>query len=308
MMHDGTSPRVDFDGENLRDLKLSDAIARYVTARVQLGEWMPRTASTQRRTLQRFAQDMPRNRKMVGQVRRQDVEAWLADQDVSPNAIRAYLSNLRTFFRWCAEHGHLVKDPTVGIRGPRKVATPPRNLTHDQVGAVLEVADDRTRLICLLGVQEGLRISEIVGLDVADVDPAGTVTVRRGKGGRSRIVPLSDETRQAIDTYLAQAPAAMSDPLIRPLDGARRRLAVDTARGLVTDTMWVAGVKTGPGVISTHSLRHTMANDVLDSGADLRDVQELLGHASLQTTAIYARRRAALGRLRSAAGGRTYGV
>lgn len=305
-MTHSASPVVDISGEILRDLKLSDAVARYVAEQVKLGQWVPRTATTQRRTLQRFAADLPRARRMVGQVRRADVERWLGDQDVSPNALRVYLSNLRGFFRWAAEHDLLVRDPTVGIRSPRKVETPPRNLTGDQVAALLAVCDERTRVIVLLGVQEGLRISEIVSLDVADIDPDGVVVVRHGKGGKSRLVPLSAETAEAINVYLQTAPASLSDPLIRPLDGARRRLAIDTARGLVTDSMWVAGVKTGPRTISTHSLRHTMANDVLDQGADLRDVQELLGHASLQTTAIYARRRAALGRLRDAASGRRY--
>jgi len=307
MMTDGAPPRVDIGGEILRDMKVSDAVARYVKSRTDLGQWSPRTVSYQSRVLRRWALDQPRARRLVGQITRADIERWLANQDVSPNTLRVYLSSLRGLFGWLAAHGHLVRDPTVGIRSPRKVETAPRALTAEQVGLMLEWADNRTRAMILLGVQEGLRLGEILGLDVADIDWSGVVTVR-GKGGRVRLVPLSDQSAAALQTWLAEVPAGLSEPVFRPLDGSRRRLGDARARQLITDTMWAAGVKTLPGTISTHSLRHTCANDVLDQGADLRDVQELLGHKSLHTTSVYARRARALGRLRDAASGRQYGV
>ena len=225
-----------------------------------------------------------------------DLRAWLASQATAgtTNATRArHLSAVRSFFAYLARHQG-VTNPAPSLLGrPRIRAPAPRALTPaqatelvDQIGA--EHADPRwqardTALFTLL-YGAGLRIAEALSLDIGAVGPASATGLRvLGKGGKQRIVPLLPAVQQALAAWLALHPSSARDtPLFIGARGARLDPAV--ARKTMRDYRRHAGL---PEHASPHALRHSFATHLLGSGADLRAIQELLGHASLSTTQRY---------------------
>lgn len=201
------------------------------------------------------------------------------------------LSAVRAFCRFLRRERVLDENVALLIKAPKAKKTLPSFLTPEQATALVEAPArgdasalklrDAAILEVLYGC--GLRVSECVGLDLGDVE-AGELRVRRGKGGKDRVVPLGDKARQAIDAWLPARAA------LRPVGTA---LFVNARGGRVTDRSvrrFVDRHAIGGGVPDTHphALRHSYATHLLGSGADLRSIQELLGHASIQTTARYA--------------------
>jgi site-specific recombinase XerD len=281
-------------------MDVATAVRSYLSARHASRELAPATFQSVRSVLARFArglEDFP-----VCLVGPAEVEAWLAGQSVAASTLARNLSIVRTFFGWCAQRELVVRDPTVGLRGPRCGRPAPRRLSATEVARVLEHAPDaRARLIVLLMVQEGLRRGEVARLDASDVDLMARVARITGKGGKVRWVPISEQTA-------GELRALGPGPVVCSYRDPGCGLGADTVGAIVSRVMRDAGVKRAAyDGRSAHALRHTFASDVLDRHADLRDLQELLGHDSLRTTAVYTRRAAALSRLRDAAGGRVYG-
>lgn len=201
---------------------------------------------------------------------------------------RGRLSQLRMFCRWAVLDGHFGQDPTLGVRSPRQPRTIPRGLPAADVAKTLAVVpDSRGRLMCFLAVQEGLRVGEISRAEVGDIDRDEKAMLVRGKGGHQRVLPVSEETLRAVAVYLGEFPAA-SGPLIRSFTDPYRRIDPGYVSTLVSRWMRTAGVKKRAGDgRGAHALRHTMATDLVWSGAHLRDVQAALGHASISTTQMY---------------------
>ena len=281
---------------------------QYVATRRGSGEIGRETARNLRYLLGRFTAtvgDLP-----VRRVQRKHVEGYLASRDISPSTKRVELSGLRTFFAWCVERGVIRDDPTRGVKGPGRIRYQPRGLSPEQVGAILAHAgDSRARVVVLLAVQEGLRRGEIRGLTVDRIDWSDRVVHVIGKGQHERVVPLSDETADAIRSYLTESPARGGAPLIRSSLHPGRALSNDWIYKSVRLAMECAGVKLEAwDGRSVHSLRHGCAQHMLANGAQLEDVQRMLGHQHPQTTLIYTRRHVATTRLREVAGGRTYGT
>ena len=218
----------------------------------------------------------------------------------SSASIARALVAVRSFHRFCVEEGLLVSDPTGDVRGPRVPLGIPKALTEGEIGDLLQAVVGETptalrdRAILELLYAAGLRISELVGLDRADLDlPAGLVRVF-GKGAKERVVPFGRPARTAIEAYLAHGRPHLTRT------GASGRRAGDAlllnARGgrLTRQGCWgiVRAVAERAGLaakMSPHVLRHSCATHLLDRGADLRVVQEVLGHASLSTTQIYTK-------------------
>jgi len=225
-----------------------------------------------------------------------DLRAWLARQAGAgtTNATRArHLSAVRSFFEYLARH-HAVTNPSPSLLGrPRVRAPAPRALTAvqatelvGQIGA--EHADPRwqardTALFTLL-YGAGLRIAEALSLDVGAVGPAAGTGLRvLGKGSKERIVPQLPAVQEALAAWLRLHPSAARDaPLFIGARGARLDPAV--ARKTMRDYRRASGL---PEHASPHALRHSFATHLLAGGADLRSIQELLGHASLSTTQRY---------------------
>jgi len=228
---------------------------------------------------------------------RADVEAFLAAQfqrKAKITSINRRLSSLRRFYRLHAEHGSVEADPTLRVKAPKLPRRLPKNLSEAQVDALLDAPDTETRL----GMRDramletlyatGLRVSELVGLELAQVSLDMGVVRVLGKGRKERLVPLGEEAIDWLERYLASARAELAD-------GAKTNAVFLTARRgpLTRQAFWrlikrhalKAGIAANS--LSPHTLRHAFATHLLNHGADLRVVQLLLGHSDITTTTIY---------------------
>lgn len=204
-------------------------------------------------------------------------------------SIARKLSTLRTFFRYLVREGLLAGNPAEGLATPKLNHYLPKTLSVDEATALMErgyngtLLDLRDRAICELFYSSGLRVSELTGLDVGALDLRENLVRVLGKGRKERIVPVGRKAHEALQSYLdARGAPADQEPLFVNARGGRltprsvqRNLKVRLLKaGLIKD-------------ISPHALRHSFATHLLDGGADLRAIQELLGHASLSTTQKY---------------------
>ncbi|MGY1832842.1 tyrosine-type recombinase/integrase [Geodermatophilus sp. SYSU D01180] len=225
------------------------------------------------------------------------LRSWLA-QGRTRGASRATTARraaaARSFTAWLRRSGHTPEDVGLRLVSPKAHRTLPDVLAPDQARAVVEStagADDpvglRDAVVLELLYASGIRVSELVGLDVDDVDRGRRLLRVLGKGRKERSVPYGAPAERALDAWLTRGRPALATPDSGPalLLGLRgRRLDPREARRTVH-----AAVARAPGApdVGPHGLRHSAATHVLEGGADLRSVQELLGHASLATTQIY---------------------
>jgi integrase/recombinase XerC len=227
------------------------------------------------------------------------VFAFLAERHrrLHPATLGRKLAALRSFYRWLAREGACAADPTAGIPTPRVPRRLPRPLAVEDCAALAEAPaaadaarERRDRALVELLYGAGLRVGELVALDVRDVDlRRGEVRVW-GKGGKERVVPLPAQARAALREWIdgRERPGILAEPLFTSLArrsrGAPRRLGErDVRRALATRARAASLTER----VHPHRLRHSYATHLLDMGADLRAIQELLGHASLSTTQKY---------------------
>jgi integrase/recombinase XerC len=211
---------------------------------------------------------------------------------VSPASCARKLASIRTFFELLVRMRVLPSNAAKLVTSPKQRKKLPRFLSPDDAARLCEaptgqgVAAQRDRALLELAYGTGLRVSELVSLDLGDVTGA-EVKVRRGKGGKERVVPVGRKALAALGEYLAARPELVArgrvatDALFVSARG--RRLPDGEARRIVRRAVLLAG--TPPA--SPHALRHSYATHLLDSGADLRSIQTLLGHQSLSTTQRY---------------------
>lgn len=275
----------------------------YMSERQQRHELATVTLKTTRWVLLSFTSRTP---DAPERLTRRHVERWLADQRCAANTLYNRFSILRSFCRWLVACRHIRRDVTIGIIGPRRARSLPRSLHPSEVGSVLaKCPDHRGRLMVSLMVFEGLRRVEVARLQVGDINLDQRIMLVRGKGNAERYLPLTDASYRALSAYLDDFPAT-SGPLVRSYQFPTRPLTPDHIGRLVVEWMTDAGVKRRPrDGKSAHAFRHTCASDVLDAGANIRQVQLMLGHASLETTQIYLRRTDAAA-LRVVMNGRSY--
>ncbi len=205
------------------------------------------------------------------------------------SSIGRKLAAIRSFFRFLVRRGILAKNPAELIATPKKDQLLPFHLDIDQTTALMEAPDSeqkyalRDRAMLELLYSSGLRVSELTGLNISELDLAAGMVRVTGKGGKERIVPVGSKAQKAVTEYLEQrGDGPASGALFLNTRGGRiNRRSV--ARVVDTHVMRIAAFKR----ISPHTLRHTFATHMLEGGADLRAIQELLGHASLSTTQKY---------------------
>lgn len=227
-----------------------------------------------------------------------DLRAWLADQErrgLSRSTLARRSASVRVFTEWAVERGTIAADVAARLASPKRGHRLPSVLTADQAAAVLDAAGEAVdsplglRDLAILETlyATGIRVGELVGLDVDDIDLTRRTLRVLGKGGRERTVPFGLPAEQAIQAWLADGRPSLATEgsAAAAYLGARgKRIDPRTVRAVVHRT--VAAVE-GAADIGPHGWRHTSATHVLEGGADLRAVQEILGHASLATTQIY---------------------
>ena len=213
----------------------------------------------------------------------------LLAKNVKKSSIGRKLAAIRSFFKYLVRNGVIAKNPAELIATPKKENRLPFHLDIDQVTTLVEApADDERYILRDRAILEtlyscGLRVSELTGLDIGNLDLSGGMVRVMGKGGKERIVPIGSRAITAVQEYLAQrGESAGSGALFLNNQGDRiNRRSV--ARIVDAHVLRIAAFKR----ISPHVLRHTFATHMLEGGADLRAIQELLGHASLSTTQKY---------------------
>lgn len=223
----------------------------------------------------------------------------LSHAGMAPGTSARRLSALRQFFRFLFLEGVRSDDPSAHVDSPRSRRPLPKNLSEADVEKLLAAARERTgpeglRLVALLEVlyATGLRVSELVGLPLAAISRDGRFLIVRGKGGKERMIPLSDPATEALRLYRGQRDAFLSKQGRRPastwLFPSRSRAGhLTRARfaQLLKDVARDAGIEARR--VSPHVLRHSFASHLLAHGADLRSLQQMLGHADIATTQIY---------------------
>jgi integrase/recombinase XerD len=275
----------------------------------------PNSLAAYRRDLRRYAAYL-RRRGITGDVANVD-EAIVAgyvdelQQARTDEGLRRYkessiaraLAAVRSFHRFCVEEGLLGSDPSEEVGGPRVPQGIPKALTEAEVERLLDAVPGdgprprRDRAILELLYAGGLRISELVGLDLGDVDLYDGLVRVLGKGNKERVAPLGRTAREAVGDYLTTGrPELAARVRARTASGSSRPALFLNARGgrLTRQGAWLivraAGDRAGlQGRLFPHVLRHSCATHMLDRGADIRVVQELLGHASLSTTQVYTK-------------------
>lgn len=219
--------------------------------------------------------------------------SWLMQRNYARRTMARKASSLRRYFAWAERRGLVRTDPTAGLQAPTGEGRLPRVLRSDELHVLLDsprpsIVDDpehrrlRDDAVLELLYGSGLRVSELCGLVTSDIDRDGMLVRVLGKGNKERLVPLSEPSLRAVDAWIDRGRAAMARPGIGGalfINMRGNRLGPRDVRRILD--------RRAIGPVNPHALRHTYATHLLDGGADLRTVQELLGHADLGSTQIY---------------------
>ena len=239
--------------------------------------------------------DMP-----VAEIDRLTIREWMAGlhADHKKTSVARKLASLRTFFQFLIREGKLESNPAKMVATPKIERTLPNHLSMEAAVRFIETPDVETdlgrrdRAILEFLYATGIRVGELTNINIADVDFRERMVRVTGKRKKQRIVPFGEPAAQAVllymeatrGTFLNNCPAAMRDPQALFLNYQGTRITTRSVGRMIDKYIKLCA---DIHDISPHSLRHTFATHLLDSGADLRDIQELLGHARLSTTQIY---------------------
>jgi len=284
---------------------LADAIGQYlVYLRVERG-LSPRTLSAYGSDLAGFSASLRGTSSPRG------AEAWARSADPAhrylreqrtrwhraPSTVRRRAAAVRAFYRFAFAEGLVSLDVASLVKLPRQARRLPDTLDLAAVERLLLAPDEATpgglrdRALLELLYASGLRISEAVGLDLEDLSTEGAYVRVIGKGDRERLVPVGDPALDAVSSYLATVRPALVHETRTPQAGGGPLFLSARGRRLGRQAAWelvrTAARRAGLGHVSPHTLRHSFATHLLEGGADLRVVQELLGHASINTTQLY---------------------
>ena len=213
--------------------------------------------------------------------------ATLKERNLTNRTLNRKLSTLRSFFKFLIKEGLLKNNPIVSLSSPKLEKHLPQFLTEEEMKRLIEgfIPEGerglRDRAILETFYSTGVRISELVGMNKDDVDFISGVVKVLGKGKKERLVPIGNSALETIRAYLEDR---KKDSPVLFLNKNYKRITTRGVRNIVAKYLRLAGMKGG---VSPHTLRHSFATHLLNRGADLRSVQELLGHANLSTTQIY---------------------
>jgi integrase/recombinase XerC len=219
---------------------------------------------------------------------------WLGDRGLAKSTIARRLAGLRSFFKFLKREGFAAKDPTADLRAPKKTQKLPQFLSVDDVLTLLTAPGpedpypNRDRALLEILYAAGVRVGELASLELNDLELSadGGLLKVTGKGSKQRLAPIGVGTVRILETYLSTERHQLDKGRTKRvfLNKNFGPLSVRSMRRMVERYIARAGL---PPWVSPHTLRHSFATHLLDNGADLRSVQELLGHSSLATTQIY---------------------
>jgi len=263
------------------------------------------TTSAYRRDLERFFHYLSINQLNLSQVTPEELVgyiSWLRGREntefkIGESSIARNVISLRSYFSYLAKE-HNYQNPTRNFHPPKIPKRLPKALTVEQIMSILEISGDdlislRDRALLELLYATGARVTEIINLNTTDIsstknDDSQVTTIRvKGKGGKERVVPIGSFGLTAVNDYLTRSRPTLCKVLTQKalfLNQRGGRLTRQSAWSVVANRAARAGLAE---VVTPHSMRHSFATHLLDGGADIRVVQELLGHASVTTTQIY---------------------
>lgn len=262
------------------------------------------TLAAYRRDLRRYCAWLEERGGTMLDVDHESLVAFVGERkesDAATSSVARQLAAIRMLHRYLAVEGHRPDDPAVNLEGVRVPSGIPKPLTETQVTSLLDAVvghepiDHRDRALLELLYATGARISEAVGLSLGDLDLDGRLVRLYGKGSKERIVPFGSSAAGALDDWFsARGRARLVPPRWERRDDAEAVFLNTRGSRLTRQAAWLVVKKYGRRAgladnLSPHVLRHSCATHLLDHGADLRVVQEMLGHASISTTQIYTR-------------------
>lgn len=262
----------------------------------------PHTLDNYRRDIDRFGKFLASKETGGGdalwrKVDRSSIRQFLAELNraaLAKSSIARALAALRSFYRFLCREGLIASNPFVGVLTPKRQKTLPRFLDVEAARRLMEAADGpdlislRDRAILEMLYSTGMRVSELTSLDCAAIDLLGEVVLVRGKGKKERMAPLGKHAVTALSNYFRERGVnplrTGGPPTIAFINKNGGRLTARSVRVIVQKYVRKLALLEK---VSPHSLRHSFATHLLNAGADLRSVQELLGHSSLSTTQVY---------------------
>jgi len=261
--------------------------------------YSPNTVSSYRTDLldfKKFLSDVNGSLPSIREIDRLTIRSYLAnlqERQLARSSVLRKLSSIRSFFKYLCQRGHLDVDPTATLATPKAQRKLPEFLESSEVEALLEAPDAgttiglRDRAILELLYSTGMRVSELLSLDLTDLDRQTALVKVRGKGKKERLLPVGSVAISALENYLAYRHELGGGKSAQAIFLSQRGTRIPDRKSIlrrIKKYAQAAGIQKN---ITPHTLRHTFATHMLNAGADLRSVQELLGHASLSTTQIY---------------------
>ncbi|HWY17947.1 MAG TPA: tyrosine recombinase XerC [Solirubrobacteraceae bacterium] len=262
----------------------------------------PRTVRAYRTDLDQFAAWADARGLRPADVAPKDVRAYVAalsERELAPSTSARKLAALRALFNSQREHGLVAQNPAELVSAPKRARNLPRVLKAREAAALLDAIPAREplqlrdRAMFELAYACGLRAQELVSLGLGDVDHDAEQVRVEGKGRKTRFVPAGEPALKALGEYVQRGRPQLAEPASEEralfVSKTGRRLGTSDVRRRLRGWARHSGVESTAGAISPHALRHSYATHLLDGGADLRSIQELLGHASMSSTQIYTR-------------------
>ena len=219
--------------------------------------------------------------------------ANLQERHLARSTVVRRLSSLRSFYKYLCRHGYLDTDPTSALSSPKIQRRLPEFLEISEVELLLSAPDRndiiglRDQAILELLYTTGMRVSELLSLNLPDIDMVNAIVKVRGKGKKERIIPIGGPAMSALNEYIKRRSELADDKSIQAIFLSERGNRIPDSKSIgrrITKYAKSVGIKKK---ITPHTFRHTFATHLLNAGADLRSVQELLGHTNLSTTQIY---------------------
>jgi integrase/recombinase XerC len=250
----------------------------------------PHTVRAYQRDLIEFFSFLEKKPKDVDNL---DIRSFLASlhhKKLKKSSIARKLATIRSYFKYLHREGFVKKNPAKLVSSPKTPINLPRFLTIDEVFTLMDTPRGdtfmltRDKAILELLYSSGLRVSELTSIDIADLDLKESLIRVKGKGRKERIIPVGSEAMAAINNYLPERLSVKKKSTALILNNRGGRLTERSVRRILLQYSRMINLK---GDLSPHTLRHTFATHLLHEGADLRSIQELLGHSSLSTTQKY---------------------